>query len=155
MTTAEKQIVGYFARYEPALAKLGKALRAKLRKRLPDLCEVVYLYENQNALVISYSPTENGYDGLFSLRLDPGGARLYFTQAALLSKADPGKLLKGAARVRYVAMESAADFDRAEIETLIAAALELAKVRPDANAKVIIRAEAQKQRATRAKKAAK
>jgi hypothetical protein len=39
-------------------------LRAKLRDRLPGLFEIVYVYETQNALVISYSPTENGYEGL-------------------------------------------------------------------------------------------
>ena len=49
-----------------------------------------------------------------------------------------------------------ADFDRAEIEALMAAALKLAKLRLDASAKgaVIIRAEAQRQRARRASKAA-
>jgi hypothetical protein len=53
-------------------------------------------------------------------------------------------------------LHAAADFDRAEIEALLAAALKLAKVRLDASAKgsVIIRAEAQKQRARRASKAA-
>ena len=46
--------------------------------------------------------------------------------------------------------------DRAEIEGLMAAALKLAKLRLDASAKgsVIIRAEAQKQRARRASTAA-
>ena len=66
---AETQLAGYFARYEPAIARLGKALRAKLRARLPGLSEIVYSYEAQNALVISYSPTTNGYEGLFSLGL--------------------------------------------------------------------------------------
>jgi len=57
MTNAETQLAGCFAKYEPAMAKLGKALRAKLRARLPGLFEIVYVYENQNALVISCSPT--------------------------------------------------------------------------------------------------
>ena len=34
MTNAETQLASYFAKYEPARAKLGKALRAKLRDRL-------------------------------------------------------------------------------------------------------------------------
>jgi len=153
-TNAETQLASYFARYEPAMARLGKALRAKLRARLPGLFEVVYVYESQDALVISYSPTENGYEGLCSLALYPSCAKLFFAQGALLSKSDPNKLLQGRAKVRFVVLDSAAEFDRAEIEALMAAALKLAKrsLVPSAEGSVIIRAEAQKQRA--AKKAA-
>jgi len=156
-TNAETQLAGYFAKYEPAMAKLGKALRAKLRARLPGLFEIVYVYENQNALVISYSPTERGYEGLCSIALYPDRVHLCFGQGALLSKSDPNKLLQGQGKtLRHVVLNSAADFDRAEIEALMAAALKLAKLRLDPSAKgaVIIRAEAQKQRARRATKAA-
>ncbi len=156
MTNAEKLLASCFAKYEPAMVKLGKALRAKLRARLPGLFEVVYVYESQNALVISYSPTEKGYEALCSMALYPGCAKLYFTQSALLSKADPSKLLQGRGTVRHVVLNSIADFDRAEIEVLMAAALKHAKLRLDASAKssVIIKAEAQKQRARRATKKA-
>jgi len=153
-TNAETQLASFFAKYEPAIAKLGKALRAKLRHRLPGLFEVVYLYENQNALVISYSPTEKGYEGLCSIGLYPTGVKLFFGQGAQLSKSDPNKLLQGSGKtVRHVVLSSVADFDRAEIEALMAAALKLAKVRLDASAKgsVIIRADSQKQRAARRK----
>ena len=157
VTNAETQLASFFAKYEPAMAKLGKALRAKLRARLPGLFEIVYVYESQNALVISYSPTENGYEGLCSIALYPRCVKLFFGQGALLSKSDPNKLLQGRGKtVRHVMLNAVADFDRAEIEVLMAAALKLAKLRLDASAKgsVIIRAEAQKQRARRAKKAA-
>jgi hypothetical protein len=156
VTNAESQLASYFAQYDPAMAELGRALRAKLRHRLPGLCEVVYVYENQDALVISYSPTENGYEGLCSLAVYPREAKLFFAQGASLSNADPSKLLQGRAKVRHVALSAVADLDRAEIEALMAAALRLAKVRldPGATGSVIIRAEAQKQRARRATKAA-
>jgi hypothetical protein len=156
VTDAETQLASHFAKYEPSMAELGKALRAKLRRRLPGLFEVVYVYENQNALVISYSPTEKGYEGLCSLALYPREVKLYFTQGARLSKADPDKLLQGRAKVRYVALNAVADFERAEIEVLMAAALKLARVRLDPNAtgSVILRAESQKQRARRATKPA-
>ena len=157
MTNAETQLASYFAKYEPAIAKLGKALRAKLRARLPGLHEVVYVYENQKALVIAYSPTGRGYDAPCSIGLYPDGVNLYFGQGARLSKSDPSKLLQGSGKtVRHVVLNSMADFDRPEIEVLMAAALKLAKLRPDASAKgsVIIKADAQKQRARRAKKAA-
>ena len=156
VTNAETQLASFFAKYEPAMVKLGKALRAKLRDRLPGLFEIVYVYENQNALVISYSPNENGYEGLCAIALYPREVKLSFGQGALLSKSDPNKLLQGRGKtVRHVVLNAVADFDRAEIEVLMAAALKLAKVRLDASAKgsVIIKAEAQKQRARRATKA--
>src|SRR5882672_7032906 len=118
VTNAETQLASYFAKYEPAMAKLGKALRAKLRDRLPGLSEVVYVYDTQNSLVISYSPTENGYEGLCSMALYPSSVKLFFAQGALLSKSDPNKLLQGRAKVRHVVLNSVADFDRAEIEVL-------------------------------------
>lgn len=34
VTNPETQLASYFVKYEPAMAKLGKALRAKLRDRL-------------------------------------------------------------------------------------------------------------------------
>ena len=157
MTNEETQLASYFAKYQPAMAALGKALRAKLRARLPGLFEIVYVYESQSSLVISYSPTERGFEGICSLALYPDKVHLYFGQGAQLSKSDPGKLLQGSGKtVRHVALSSVAEFERAEIEALIAAAVKLAKVRLDPSAKgaVIIKAEAQKQRAGRAKKAA-
>ena len=157
MTNAETQLASFFAKYEPAIAKLGKALRAKLRDRLPGLFEIVYVYENQDSLVISYSPTENGYEGLCGISVYPSCVKLFFGQGARLSKSDPNKLLQGSGKtVRHVVLSSVADFDRAEIEALMAAALKLAKLRLDASAKgsVIIKAAAQKQRARRASKAA-
>ena len=74
-----------------------------------------------------------------------------------MAKSDPNKLLQGSGKtVRHVVLSKAADFARAEIEVLMAAALKLAKLRLDASAKgaVIIKAEEQKQRARRASKAA-
>jgi catechol 2,3-dioxygenase-like lactoylglutathione lyase family enzyme len=155
MTNAETQIESYFAKYKPARATFGRALRAKLRARLPGLFEIVYVYENQDALVISYSPSENGYEGLCSMALYPDKVTLNFGQGALLSKSDPNKLLQGSGKtVRHVALDAVEDLDRPEIEALMAAALKLAKVRLVAGAKgpVILKAEAQKQRARRATK---
>ena len=156
MKGAEAQLAGYFAKYDPTMLKLGKALRGRLRARLPGLFEVVYVYEKQNALVIAYSPTEKGYDGLCSIGLYPHEVKLFFAQGALLSKADPNKLLQGRGTVRHVVLNTVADFDRSEIEALMAAAAKLAKLRLPASAKgsVVIKAEAQKQRARRQSRAA-
>ena len=155
MTNPEMQLASYFAKYDPAMAKLGKALRAKLRARLPGLSEIVYVYENQDALVISYSPTEHGREGVCGLAVYPRWVHLFFGQGAQLSKSDPKKLLQGRGKtVRHVVLNTLADFERDEITVLMEAAVKLAKLRLDAGAKgsVIIKAEAQKQRARRATK---
>jgi hypothetical protein len=92
-----------------------------------------------------------------SISVYPRLVKLGFGQGAQLSKSDPNKLLQGQGKtVRYVELNSVADFDRAEIEALIAHAVKLAKLRldPDAKGAVIIKAEAQKQRARRATTAA-
>jgi hypothetical protein len=157
VTDAETQLASYFAKYEPATADFGRVLRAKLRARLPGLFEIVYVYERQSALVISYSPTERGYEGVCSISVYPSLVKLGFGRGAELSKSDPYKLLLGQGKtVRYVELNSVADFDRVEIEALIAAAVKLANLRLDPNAKgaVVIKAEAQKQRARRATRAA-
>jgi len=157
MTDPETQLAGFFAKYEPAMAKLGKALRAKLQARLPGLFEIVYMYENQNALVISYSPTERGYEGVCTISVYPDVVKLGFGRGAELSKSDPNKLLRGQGKtVRYAEMDSVADFERPEIEALIAAAVKLAKLSfdPDAKGAMIIKAEEQKQRARGATEAA-
>jgi hypothetical protein len=151
------QLASFFAKYEPVIGRLGKALRATLRDRLPGLNEIVYVYESQGSLVISYTPTEHGHEGLCGIALYPDCVKLFFGKGAQLSKSDPNKLLQGSGKtVRHVVLNSVADFDRAEIQVLMAAAVKLAKLRLDASAKgsVIIKAEEQKQRARRATKAA-
>ena len=156
-TNAEKQLASFFAKYEPAIAKLGKALRAKLRDRLPGLFEIVYVYENQGSLVISYSPTEHGHEGLCGISVHADGVKLFFGKGAELSKSDPSKRLQGSGKtVRHVVLSSVADFESAEIQALMAAALKLSKLRLDASAKgaMIIKAEEQKERARLAKKKA-
>ena len=156
MTNDEAQLATYFAKYPPPMAEFGKALRAKLRARLPGLFEIVYVYERQNALVISYSPTEHGYEGVCTMTLFPDRVHLGFGRGAELSKSDPGKLLQGSGKtVRYAVLHTVADFDRPGIEALMGAALKLAKVRPDASAgsAMILKAEAQKERSRRAAKA--
>lgn len=147
---AEKQLAGYFAKYSPAIAKFGKALRAKLRKRLPGLNEIVYMYANQGVLLITYSATEQGYEGLCSIGLYPDEVRLSFGQGAALAKTAPKGLLQGSGKtVRYVVLAKPADLDRADTAALMAEAMKLAKLklRAGAKGKLIVKAEEQKARA--------
>jgi hypothetical protein len=47
VTNPETLLASYYAKYDPATVKLGKALRAKMRARLPGLNELVYVYESR------------------------------------------------------------------------------------------------------------
>ena len=96
MTNVDTQLAGYFAKYEPAMAGLGKALRAKLRARLPGLFEIVYMYENQNALVFSYSPTERGFEAVCSISVYPHVVKLGFGRA----RSCRSRIRTGCCRVR-------------------------------------------------------
>ena len=91
MTSPEAQVASFFANYEPAVAKLGKALRAKLRKRLPGLLELVYVYEKQDALVFSYSPTQTGSDGVCAIAVYPRARRKPARPASARKKTNAGR----------------------------------------------------------------
>jgi hypothetical protein len=150
VTAAESQLATFFTQYEPAIADLGRGVRAKLRARLPGLSEIVYYYERQGALVISYSPSEHGYEGVCSLALYPGRVCLHFAKGAALADADPARLLQGRGKgVRHVVLSAVTDLDCGEIETLMVAALDLAgvRVRDGAEGAVIVKAEGQARRA--------
>jgi len=113
------------------------------------------VYENQNALVLSYSPTERGFEAVCSISVYPDLVKLGFGKGAELAKSDPNKLLQGQGKTaRYVELNSVADFDRAVIEQLIADAVKLAKLSLDPNAKGAVIVKAEEQRARRATKAA-
>ena len=158
MPTPEPQIARLFAHYPPAIAKLGRALRKKLRQRLQGLNELVYHYASRDSLVLSYSPSEAGGEAVCALAIYPRHVHLCFLGGEALTKSDPRKLLQGRGRsMRYLVLESLADYDRPEIEVLMSAALHIAKVQLDANSEgaVILKVEAQQQRARqRATKAA-
>lgn len=152
---AETKLAGFFANYPPPIAKLGKALRTRLRARLPGLHELVYVYERQQALVLSYSPTEGGADGVCGLGIYPDGVKLFFGQGARLAKADPDKLLRGSGKtVRHVGIEALADYERPALEALLVAAVQLAKVRldPQAEGAVVLKAGAKAEPAGKATK---
>lgn len=109
-TSAEAQLASGCAECEPAPAKLGQALRAKRRTRLPDPSEIVYLYERQESLVISSWPTENGYEGVAMLSLQQDVVKLFIPGRTQLSRVDSKKLLRGSgAKVRYVGLDEPAD----------------------------------------------
>lgn len=120
----EEQLAGFLAKYLPEIAAEARAVRARMRKRLPGAMEMVY--DNYNWLVIGYSPNERPSDAIFSIAIAPRWVTLCFLQGAGLP--DPDKLLQGSGRiVRHVRLERAKDLDRPAMQALIAAAVEDAR----------------------------
>ena len=109
------------AQFAPAHERLIGAMRRRLRKRLPTAHEVVYEYQNQGAVVISFSPNEHGYEGVLGIRADAEGVKLYFTQGKELP--DPAKLLQGSSQTRFIDVEGASTLARPEVVSLIDEAL--------------------------------
>lgn len=128
-------------KFEPEHQKLIRAVRSALRKRLPTTNELVYDYGK--SLVISYSPTEHGIEGILSTAARAGGVDLYFNQGHRLP--DPKKLLKGSAKqVRFIQLESARQVKHPDVEALIVAAIKASAVRLPATGggQLIIRTDA-------------
>ena len=95
-------------------------MRRWLRKRLPTAHEVVYEYNN--FFVISYSPNERGYEGIFAIRASANEVRLYLNHGKGLP--DPAKLLRGSGnQARWIHLEDASALAHPAVAGLIDEAL--------------------------------
>jgi hypothetical protein len=91
-----------------------------MRKQAPGAVELVY--DNYNALVIGFGPSERASQAILSIALYPRWVNLFFLQGARLS--DPQRLLKGeGTRVRHVVLEDASVLDAPAVKALIARAV--------------------------------
>ena len=116
--SAEAEVRALIEKHVPAHLRLIAAMRRSLRKRLPAAHEIVYEYQNQGAVVISFSPNEHGYAGVLGIRADADGVMLFFNRAKELS--DPAKLLKGSGgQVRSIDVEGVSTLARPEVVRLI------------------------------------
>src|SRR5436190_14828355 len=113
--SAEAELRGLIAKFAPAHQRLIGAMRRWLRKRLPTAHEVVYEYKD--FFVISYSPNEHGYEGVFAIRASENDVRLYFDHGKGLP--DPAKLLRGSGnQTRWIHLECAPTLARPELACL-------------------------------------
>lgn len=123
--SAELQLAGLIAKFEPKNQKLIKSMRSALRKSFPSANELVYDYPR--SLVISYSQNERGSDGIVAMSADADGVRLFFNQGVSLP--DPHGILQGDGRqTRYIRIEAGNDLLRPEVESLLTAAVGKATV---------------------------
>src|SRR5690242_1434667 len=147
--SAEAELRGLIAKFAPAHQRLIGAMRRWLRKRLPTAHEIVYEY--RDCFVISHSPNDRGYEGVFAIRASADGVKLYFNLGKELP--DPAKLLHGSSRTRWMQVEGASTLARPEVLCLIEEAIARNAV-PFAPAganrgSVVIRSTAAKQRPRR------
>ncbi len=146
-----KQLAAFLARYDPAVARLARACRAALRKRLPTANELVY--DNYQFLALGYCATERASDCLVSLAISPKGVALSFYYGASLP--DPAGILLGTGNQnRYVRLASAATLAEPTVEALIRAAIAQAKTPLPAAGRgcTVIKSVAAKQRPRRVAK---
>jgi len=145
---AEEQLAAFLAKYTPEIAALAKAVRAKMRRRYPAALELVY--DNYNALVIGFGPTERPSDAIFSIALYPKWVSLFFLQAKGLP--DPARILKGSGSVaRHIVVPGAAALDEPAVRALMLEAESRAKVPfdPQGEHRLIVRSVSAKQRPRR------
>ena len=141
----EKQLGAFIAKFEPEIRASIREARQLVCGLLPAAHQLVY--DNYNFLVIGYSPTERPSDAIVSLAADANGVRLCFLQGSNLP--DPSVILLGSGtRNRYVRLVAPRTLLRPEVQSIIRAALEQAKVPMPQSGRgsVIIRSVSQKQR---------
>ncbi len=81
------------------------------------------VYDNYNALVFGYGPSEKTSEAPLSLAAYPRWVTLFFLQGAALD--DPRGLLAGSGpQVRSVRLETAGDLDKPELLVLVEQALQ-------------------------------
>jgi len=146
---AEQQFQTFLDRFEPALAARAAAILDRLRAQLRGATEIVY--DNFNALVVGFGPSEKASQAIVSIAVYPRWVNLFFLQNGPALD-DPKALLKGAgSRVRHIRIEDPAQIDSADIKAMIAQALTTAKVPLDPTAvrRMAIRAVVANQRPRR------
>ena len=123
--TPEAQLRSFIGRIDPKDQKLFRSVRAALRKRFPTANELAYDYGH--AIVISYSPTDGGIDGIVAISARDTGVALYFNQGPKLP--DPKKLLQGSGKqTRFIQVETASQLAHPDVEALIAATIDQARI---------------------------
>jgi hypothetical protein len=146
----QTQLDGFIDRFTPEIAALAKAVLNKMRKRLPSANQLVY--DNYNALVIGFGPTERSSDAIVSIALYPRRVNLCLLQGGRSRIKDPSKLLRGSGSTnRFIPLEGAGDLDRREVEDLMAQALATASVplNQSATGRLLIKSVSARQRPRR------
>jgi hypothetical protein len=144
----EAQLERFLGAYTPEIAAFARVALEKMRKRMPNAIEMVY--DNYNALVCGFGPTERASEAIFSIVMFPKYVSLCFLQGALLP--NPDGLLKGDGNVvRHIRLEDEKTLDRADVRAIMVTALKMAEVPMDKKMeyKLVIKSISPKQRPRR------
>jgi hypothetical protein len=148
MPSAEAQLKGFLAKFTPEVAGTAKACIAAMRRRYPTAVRIVY--DNYNALVVGFGPSERASEAMFSIAVYPRWVNLFFLRGANLP--DPEKLLLGSGNiVRRIMLRTVDDLNVPGVITLMHEAVARAE-RPfavEGKGRLVIRAISAKQRARR------
>jgi hypothetical protein len=99
--SAERRLDDFLAAFTPEIEALTRVVLEKMRRRMPSAVEMVY--DNYNALVCGFGPTEKASHAIFSIAVYPKHLNLFFLQGAELP--GPKRLLQGeGAVVRHIRM---------------------------------------------------
>ena len=146
--TAERRLDGFLAAFSPEVEALARDVLKRLRERLPNAVEMVY--DNYNALVCGFGPTEKVSHAIFSIAIYPKHLNLFFLQGTELP--DPKGLLQGEGSVvRHIRVDDAQTLDRADVKAMMTLALKMAEVPMDKKAeyRLVIKSVSPKQRSRR------
>lgn len=146
--SADDELAGFLAKYAPDIAAQTRAVLAKMRGRLPGAVELVY--DNYNALVVGFGPTDRASEAVFSIAVYPRWVSLFFLHGAGLP--DPHHLLKGSGKsVRHVVLLGPETLDTPAVQALIAHALRHARkpFDPAQPNRIVIKSISAKQRPRR------
>jgi len=145
--TPASQLRSFLDRFSPEIAALARVARAKLRKRLPGAIEMVY--DNYNALVIGFSPTDRPSDAILSVVIFPKNVSICFIQGKHLPDPD-GVLIGGGNQVRFVRLdEDAKILDTPPLRALITEAIDFGETPFRGRGQLVVRAISRKQRPRR------
>jgi len=119
-TSSAAQIEQFLSKYTPELAKEARTMRSRMQRIVPGGFE--FVYDNYNALVFGYGPTERPSEAVLSLALMPRWVTLCFLDGKTLS--DPRGLLKGGGnKVRNVRLQAPLSLEDPAIADLIQQAI--------------------------------
>jgi hypothetical protein len=140
------QLSRFLARYDPPIVRLTNEILRKMRSRVPGAVELVY--DNYNALVIGFGPTERAGDAVFSIVVYPRWVTLFFLSGASLP--DPRRVLRGNGKVvRQVRLTSAANLDEPALVELMETALARCDIDFPARRRLVIKSISPVQRPRR------
>ncbi len=119
-SSVESQIATFLAKYSPAIEAQLRDARSRLRALFPRGYELVF--DNYNALVFGFSPTDSSKDAFISVVGYPKWITLFFLNGVAL--ADPHGMLEGkGSQVRSIRLKSPGEINTPEVSALVSQAI--------------------------------